>query len=210
METAEKGTKDLKANDTIVAQKEIHYTPIQRSKQRVATGRSKTQSADKGYRCLGDHYLANACKFRTAEYYLCKKVGHIAKACKSKQKIKKSQQVTLNSNHYVEEDVTTAASGHNRYSHSSYDLFTVEGDSPNPIIMQVNLNQVPVEIEVDTGASLSLINKATYDRICSRRSFAENRCASQNLHRRGSVYPGNSQNIGQLWLDNTAITSVCW
>jgi len=114
METVEKGTKDLKANDTIVAQKEIHYTPIQKSKQRVATGRSKSQSAGKCYRCLGDH-LANACKFRTAECYLCKKVRHIAKACKSKQKVKKSQQVNLKSNHYAEEDdVITAASGHNR------------------------------------------------------------------------------------------------
>jgi len=165
METAEKGTKALKANDTIVAQKEIHYTPIQKSKQRVATGRSKSQSAGKCYRCLGDH-LANACKFRTADCYLCKKVGHIAKACKSKQKGKKSKQVNLKSNHYVEEDdVITAASGHNRDSHSSHDLFTVESNSPNHIIVQVNLNHVPVEMEVDTGASLSLI---TNDRICSR------------------------------------------
>jgi len=61
METAEKGTKYLKANDAIVAQKEIHYTPIQKSKQRVETGRSKSQSLGKCYRCLGDHF-ANACK----------------------------------------------------------------------------------------------------------------------------------------------------
>jgi len=117
----------------------------------MATGRSKTQSAGKCYRCLGDH-LANACKFRTAECYVpLLKVGHIAKACKSKQKGKKSQQSLYNylkSNHYVEEDdVTIAASGHNRdVSHSSYDLFTVEGyyhaSKPQPA-------QAPVEMEVD-------------------------------------------------------------
>jgi len=164
METAEKGTKDLKANDSL---KDIHYTPLQKPKQRPATGRSKTQSAIMCYRCMGEH-LANVCKFCTTECYLCKKVGHIAKACKSKQKGKKSQPVTPKSNHYVEDEVTTAATGHKSSPDSSYGMFTVEGNSPNPIIMQVDINQVPVEMEVDTGASLSLINKATYDRICSR------------------------------------------
>ena len=47
-------------------------------------------------------------------------------------------------------------------------MFTIEGSSSNPIVVLVDINQVPVEMEVDTGVSLPLINKATYDRICSR------------------------------------------
>ena len=119
METAEKGMEDLKANDSL---KDIHYTPLQKSKQRPATGRSKTQSAIMCYRCMGEH-LANVCKFCTTECYLCKKVGHIAKACKSKQKGKTSQPVTPKSNHYVEEDdVIMAATRHNSGPDSSYGL----------------------------------------------------------------------------------------
>jgi len=64
------------------------------------------------------------------ECYLCKKVRHIAKTCKSKQKGKKSQPVTPKSNYYIEEDdVTTAATGHNSGTDSSHGMFTVEGNS---------------------------------------------------------------------------------
>ena len=135
-----------------MAFKDIHYTPLQKLKQHSTTGRSKTRSTVTCYRCLGDH-LANACKFRTTECYLCKKlkVGHIAKACKSKQKGKKSQQFNSKTNHYVEEDeITTAPKEHNRDSDTSYGMFTVEGNSLNPIVVQVDINQVPVEMEVDT------------------------------------------------------------
>ena len=87
IETAKRKTKDLKVHDTMLAPKDIHYTPLSKSKQRYTAGRL-TQSTVTCYRCLGEH-LANACKFHTAECHLCKKVGHITKACKSKQKNKK-------------------------------------------------------------------------------------------------------------------------
>ena len=52
---------------------------------------------------------------------------------------------------------------HSRDSETSYGMFTIEGTSSNPIVVQLDVNQVPIEMEVDTGASLSLIAKATYD-----------------------------------------------
>ena len=112
METAEQGTKDLKVHDTTVAPKEIHYTPLSKSKQRYTAGRTKTHSTVTCYRCLGEH-LANACKFRTAECHLCKEVGHIAKACKSKQKNKKGQQSNPKTHHYVEDEETPTSAEHN-------------------------------------------------------------------------------------------------
>ena len=51
---------------------------------------------------------------------------------------------------------------------SSYQLFTLESNGQNPITVQVELNEVPTEMEVDTGSSLSLINKSTYDLISSK------------------------------------------
>ena len=107
--------------------------------------------------------------FRTAECHLCKKVGHIAKACKLKQKNIKGQQSNSKTHHYVEEDEETLTSvEHSGDSETSYGMFTIEGSSSNPIVVQIDIIQVPCEMEVDTDASLSLINKATCDRICSR------------------------------------------
>ena len=50
---------------------------------------------------------------------------------------------------------------------TSYDLFmTQEADKTRePIIITLELNDVPLDMELDTGASLTLVNKSTYDKI---------------------------------------------
>ena len=48
---------------------------------------------------------------------------------------------------------------------SSCNLFTITAGGQNPILLQVTINQTPVQMELDTGASLSLINKQTFDVI---------------------------------------------
>ena len=43
------------------------------------------------YRCLGNH-APQTCKFKEAECHKCKKVGHIAKACQTKQTFQRPRQ----------------------------------------------------------------------------------------------------------------------
>ena len=116
------------------------------------------------HRCLGEH-LASSCKFRSTEYFLCKKVGHIANACKTKQKGKKGNQDPKKSTHFMQEEDSMPENTKHTEQEISYGLFTTQGNSANPILAKVNINQIPVEMEVDTDASFSLINKATYDLI---------------------------------------------
>ena len=123
------------------------------------------------HRCLGEH-LASSCKFRSTECFLCKKVGHIAKACKSKQKGRKGNQDSTKSTHFMQEEDSMPENTKHTEQEISYGLFTIQGNSANPIPAKVNINQIHVEMEVDTGASSSLINKATYDLI-SRQSHTQ-------------------------------------
>ena len=96
-------------------------------------------------------------------------MGHIAKAYKSKQKGKKGLQHPTRATYFVQEDVTTVPKDtQNSEPDVLYGLFTIEGNSTHPILAKVNINQIPIEMEVNTGASLSLINKATYDLISSQ------------------------------------------
>ena len=45
---------------------------------------------------------------------------------------------------------------------SPYNLFTVTGSGQNLIVLQVTVNQKPIQKELDTDTSLSLINKQTF------------------------------------------------
>ena len=44
-------------------------------------------------------------------------------------------------------------------------LKTLSNPEQEPIIMDLYLNDVPVQMELDTGALVSVLNQATYDRI---------------------------------------------
>ena len=118
------------------------------------------------YRCLGNH-APQACQFKEAECHKCKKVGHIAKACKIKQNHPRLEpRQRPRRTHYVDDspgpepDELTPTT-----PDSSYNLFTVTGSGHNPILLQVTVNQTAIQMELDTGASLSLINKQTFDVI---------------------------------------------
>lgn len=47
----------------------------------------------------------------------------------------------------------------------AYPLFNVTHKSAKPLLVTVQLNQVPIDMEVDTGASVSLISRDTYDKL---------------------------------------------
>ena len=118
------------------------------------------------YRCRGNH-APQTCRFKETECHKYKKVGHIAKACQTIQPLQRlGQRQPTRRAHYIadtsepEPDKQTSTS-----ADSSYNLFTVTGSGQNPIIMDVTLNQTPIKMELDTGASLSLINKHTFDVI---------------------------------------------
>ena len=72
--------------------------------------------------------------------------------------------------HYVDDPVESESEKQAPMtSDNSYDLFTVTESGQNPIIVQVTVNQTPIQMELDTGASLSLINKQTFDVIADHR-----------------------------------------
>ena len=116
------------------------------------------------HRCLGEH-TPQTCPFKQAECHKCKKVGHIAKACKTKsqkERVLKQPRAT----NYVD-DVQESVGQHTTLN-NSYELFTLSSKGQEPILVSVTLNQTPVQMELDTGASLSLLNKQTFDVIANK------------------------------------------
>ena len=50
----------------------------------------------------------------------------------------------------------------------TYEMFTLEDRSNEPTQMQVLLNDVPVDMVLDTGVSLSIISQMTFNRLKQR------------------------------------------
>ena len=116
------------------------------------------------HRCLGEH-APQTCPFKQAECHKCKKVGYIAKACKTKarqEKLPKQPKAT----NYV--DDVQEITGQITPLDNSYDLFTLSSSGQEPILVSVTLTQTPVQMELDTGVSLSLLNKQTFDVIANK------------------------------------------
>lgn len=169
-EAAAKGSKDINAASTTPIDQSLNYTSGKKYSSEKTTHQRNKQDRDSTApakltvtccQCGGQGHSVPECKFRTAECRRCHKTGHIARVCRSKG------QSNPKKTHYVQEATELSTT-----EDPSYDLFNLQDNTYEPITVELELNQVPLTMELDTGASLTLINKASYDLISQ-----ENQCA---------------------------------
>ena len=182
METAEKETKDLHE----IPAAAVHATGgsmanNKRSSRKPPTQQQQPRRANSTdcYRCGGKH-KASECKFRDAECNFCKKKGHIAKVCRSRLKLHKSHTYQLH---------TTDERDHEL---QEYSLFHTPGSrcSP-PILISLKVNGVNLTMELDTGATLSLISEKTYHNMFPAESAPQLKASQAQL----KTYTGESIKI---------------
>ena len=134
------------------------------------------------YRCGGPH-LATQCRHIQTVCRSCKKRGHLACVCRS---AKSTPNKTTN---YI-----TNTGGSDSDS-ESYDMFTLSSDGTSPFRVDVLLNGVPVQMELDTSASLTIINETTYNQVQQQSSVPQ----LQPTHHVLKSYSGHSiQLLGHL------------
>ena len=105
------------------------------------------------YRCKGSH-RPKVCPFINKECYFCKAKGHVEKVCRKKARANKNNAYTSNVVVETEE--------------SEEDLFSIYHLSHKPtppIKLNIVINNCTVPIEVDTGASISLLNWTTFEKV---------------------------------------------
>ena len=155
----ELATKDI----SLLQQKPVGEVKHVHTGQLSRLTRSKYTSC---YHCGGNH-SSDMCRFKTAECRFCKKIGHIAKVCKSKLGQPQTSQSDANAKkhlHLVKRDsnsIPHEPPSQPQTPQEGYTLYTTVGGG-KPIVLTVNVNKVDLPMELDTGASLSVISEFTY------------------------------------------------
>ena len=156
IEASERDTLDLKGSKNssapLLPLPEVNYSrTFKHSKGKIPTKRGNPTC----YRCGGPH-LAPACKFINSECKFCKKKGHIARVCRKAQQESKVGKET----NFVLQDMPE-----DQCADHTHSLCIVRDQASDPLHVQVALNTVQVEMLLDTGASVSLINLLTYQML---------------------------------------------
>ena len=90
-----------------------------------------------------------------------KEIAQRSSHCQNKPKQRSTNQVTVGDvNHEVIPPEQSPSS--DLKDEETYTLFSLAGKT-NPIIVTVNVNSQPIQMEVDTGAALSIISKTTFE-----------------------------------------------
>lgn len=158
MESAEKGTQDLPSQEEEPA--DVHGM-WSAGKKNSRLGKEKPPE-EGCYRCGGKHHPSK-CYHKESECLYCKKKGHLARVCrkaasdkakpsKQKSKPKASYRLTDDENTSEEED-------------EAYSLHAIRGKKTKPYVANFTVQGSEMSMEVDTGASLSVISESTYYKL---------------------------------------------
>ena len=162
-ETAEKGSQDLKNSSASGGQQHSFHLALRQREGNDGGARAR-QDPIVCYRCGKDH-LASVCRHKETVCRFCRKKGHLAKVCRSKcrqgdqpQHRARDQGKKANKNaHHVDQDASS--------DEVEYEMFKLSNKGAAPYLLDDFLYDISVKMELDTGASVSVITKATYRRI---------------------------------------------
>ena len=143
------------------------------------------------YRCRGTNHLATECRFKDAICRNCSKKGHIARACRSTPQLPRRQQTSgmpmmrkppgqqpnSRRTHQIAVDSENASD-----TSDSYEMFNLSGTQGKPYFVNVQLNNCDLEMEIDTGASLSIMSEQTYHSLWQTQSRPELQPTTVKLH----------------------------
>ena len=171
MEVAANNTLDIRGasgSDQMLDDKTVH-----KMRQNVSASDAAEHLPEhlknKCLRCGAKHNFSQTCPHRNTICNFYKKQGHIEKVCFAKLK-SSSNLGNTQKNHKMQADEDVLApepvSDTSLFDNSEYDLFyNVGGDSNKMVSVTVGIDSQPVTLEVDIGASLTLISTDTFQKL---------------------------------------------
>ena len=147
MEAASKNAQALQPSGSIA---KTHGENLHKVQSSTRTKPQKSPQSFTCYRCGNTGHAANVCKHKSTKCNFCGKMGHLQKVCRSKGRKDANQKGV----HTVEAE-----------EYEAYHIFSNEDNSSprNPYSVQLSIDEKQVQMEIDTGASVSIISSATYN-----------------------------------------------
>ena len=139
-----------------------------------SAGKASTAQADNCYRCGQKTHKATNCPFKEAKCHYCGKVGHIKRVCRQWRSDKTQG---TNGQAKVKQVVSEPlAQEVAENPEQDYHLFNVQRVYPapqKPLEVEMVLEGKPHTMEIDTGASVSLVSWATYQQLFKDKRMEE-------------------------------------
>ena len=165
MEWAAKNAEQLSASASVDVKPETLPVVVQNVN-------SQKPTLSSCYRCGYKGHVPSTCRFKSAICHGCKKMGHILRACKAKGKSGKQEHRAA----VVEQEWELPEDGEQS---QQYHHYMTQKVSKEEIVNSLESNQRPwftpvmiegekLDIEIDTGASVSLISEAVYRQLCKK------------------------------------------
>ena len=161
----------------------IKQSTVIQNYQHRTEGVHKVSTQERSYkecfRCGGRHAVDH-CNFKNKECFFCKNIGHTARKCRKKANADKQKggkvEYTANIVDLIEEDqaqdVDDIKNIQHTVSHQSlqceedmFDIYQLGLKWVEPLTVNVGMNGKNVSMEVDTGASLTVISEMTMKQI---------------------------------------------
>jgi len=153
METAAKNMQTLQGAAAASSEPAVHKVSHSKKTNQPTSGNAKSNT--QCYRCGQSGHVAQRCRFRTAKCHHCGKTGHIKAACRS------AQQKTQRTQHHA----STVKTLEFVPDLGEYELNYAGGGGVRPIKVDLEVDGQQLSMEVDTGASLSLVSETIFRRL---------------------------------------------
>jgi len=169
MESTDRNAKEL--------QKTQHPQAINALKHQSPFSASPTSTKTVKCFCCGRAHFATSSHFKDNECRLCKKKRHIACICHSKKaaepgkapptqhKAGATSKKTGKGNFQPTHSVESAGTTGNDIDACVYTLLNTASSPSKPFVVTLQIDGAELPMEVDTGASMILISKATFDKL---------------------------------------------
>ena len=122
------------------------------------------------YRCGGTKHSAETCPFKDAECYYCHKKGHtVRKCCQKKQNDERTRLSMKRAPPRKPIHQLESEQEENNYKETveqldMFNLYKLEGSRVKPLFVNVNIEGKTIQMEVDTGASMSVISEKIFQK----------------------------------------------